>query len=90
MRGLLRLVPGSATAVWRERTVGAAGDAYRRMSGATADGIRVLQLRGAQLLEGWRRLSLDRQFLVAASFVILMGMLVIGIWVADRIKTGIV
>lgn len=43
-----------------------------------------------QLLASWRGLALDRQFMIAASLVILLGMAAIGIWVTERIKAGVV
>lgn len=50
----------------------------------------VLLRQLARLLPAWQRLSLDRQFIVAAAVVILLGMACIGVWVTDRIKTGVV
>ncbi len=37
----------------------------------------------------WRSLSLAQQFIMASSSVLLVGMIVMGIWVSDKIQTGI-
>lgn len=43
-----------------------------------------------RLLESWRRLTLVKQFSLTASAVVILGMLAIGMWVADRIKSGVI
>jgi signal transduction histidine kinase len=39
---------------------------------------------------GWRRQTLVKQFSLAASAVLILGMAMIGTWVADRIKTSVI
>ena len=42
------------------------------------------------MLAAWKRCSLSVQFAMAASAVVVCGMLVIGSWVSDRIEAGVV
>ena len=49
----------------------------------------IFRSRATALRARWRTLSLVQQFLLMASVVILAGMVTIGLWVADRIKSGV-
>lgn len=49
---------------------------------------RAARLSGA-IARSWRELALTQQFMIAASVVICAGMLIIGTWVAERIRKGI-
>jgi signal transduction histidine kinase len=42
------------------------------------------------LIRRWRQQTLLRQFSIAASTVLLLGMITIGTWVADRIRTSVI
>lgn len=63
-------------------TVGLAWDAANRIHArfATAK---------AALYRGWQALSLAQQFAAAAAAILVLGMAVLGLWVVDRIKHGV-
>ncbi|MDX2157010.1 MAG: sensor histidine kinase [Hyphomicrobiaceae bacterium] len=41
------------------------------------------------VLDGWRALSLSRQFLIASSFAILLAMIVVSAWLSSRIESAV-
>ncbi len=63
---------------------------HGRLLGSALGSRAALGRQVGGLLAIWRGLALHRQFLIAASLVILLGMAAIGIWVTDRIKAGVV